>query len=190
VVTLREVSAHPEGPKALEELGKTYDIREVPGGLMMIQKIGDLRLFLYSAEEVLNAARRNQKNSRGGSDSPQSNEQPRQSQESATPNDLASGRDAIARLERHIERLQTAGKAVIEQREQWKRRAEAAEERLNDRNGTGPDQSDKRYGTLRRFLAKQFHPDQAPGSGIEKMIRSEMFKEIWAEIDRIDAEGR
>ena len=64
----------------------------------------------------------------------------------------------------------------------------AAEARLNDLQNSDTGVADRRYGALRRFLAKQFHPDHAPGSGFEKTIRSEMFKEIWSEIDRIDAE--
>ena len=35
-------------------------------------------------------------------------------------------------------------------------------------------------------LAKQFHPDYAPGEGIEKIVRNEIFKEIWNEIERLD----
>jgi len=34
--------------------------------------------------------------------------------------------------------------------------------------------------------AKRFHPDYAPGQGIEKIIRNEIFKEIWNEVDRLD----
>jgi hypothetical protein len=43
-----------------------------------------------------------------------------------------------------------------------------------------------RGASLKRYLAKRFHPDFAPGQGIEKVVRNEIFKEIWNEIDRID----
>jgi hypothetical protein len=46
--------------------------------------------------------------------------------------------------------------------------------------------TDVRYASLKRYLAKQFHPDQAPGQGIEKIVRDEIFKEIWNEIERLD----
>jgi len=46
--------------------------------------------------------------------------------------------------------------------------------------------SDVRYASLKRYLAKRFHPDYAPGQGIEKIVRNEIFKEIWNEIDRLD----
>jgi hypothetical protein len=39
---------------------------------------------------------------------------------------------------------------------------------------------------LRRYLARQFHPDHAPGQGIEKVVRNEIFKEIWIEIERLN----
>jgi len=39
--------------------------------------------------------------------------------------------------------------------------------------------SEFRYAALRRYLAKRFHPDYAPGHGIEKVVRNEIFKEIW-----------
>ena len=49
--------------------------------------------------------------------------------------------------------------------------------------------SDLRYAALKRYLAKQFHPDFAPGNGIEKVIRIEIFKEIWSEVERLDRQG-
>jgi hypothetical protein len=52
--------------------------------------------------------------------------------------------------------------------------------------GGGENVSDVRYASLKRYLAKRFHPDYAPGQGIEKIVRNEIFKEIWNEIDRLD----
>ncbi len=46
--------------------------------------------------------------------------------------------------------------------------------------------TDVRYASLKRYLAKRFHPDYAPGEGIEKIVRNEIFKEIWIEVDRLD----
>jgi hypothetical protein len=53
-------------------------------------------------------------------------------------------------------------------------------------NGARHNVTDVRYASLKRYLAKQFHPDYAPGQGIEKIVRNEIFKEIWNEIDRLD----
>src|SRR6266403_5289793 len=36
---------------------------------------------------------------------------------------------------------------------------------------------------------QRFHPDYAPGQGIEKIVRNEIFKEIWNEVERLDHAG-
>jgi len=78
-------------------------------------------------------------------------------------------------------------------RESWKVRALMAEAQLLDataktgnKGGGAENVSDVRYASLKRYLAKRFHPDYAPGQGIEKIVRNEIFKEIWNEIDRLD----
>jgi hypothetical protein len=53
-------------------------------------------------------------------------------------------------------------------------------------NGGCQNVSDLRYAALKRYLAKRFHPDYAPGQGIEKTVRNEIFKEIWGEVERLD----
>ena len=86
---------------------------------------------------------------------------------------------------KEIERLR-------KQRESWKVRAMMAEVQLleatlkTSNNGGCQNVSDLRYASLKRYLAKQFHPDYAPGQGIEKVVRNEIFKQIWSEIDRLD----
>jgi len=79
-----------------------------------------------------------------------------------------------------------------QQRESWKIRALMAEAQLREattkisNNGACHNVTDVRYASLKRYLAKQFHPDYSPGEGIEKIIRNEMFKEIWNEVGRLD----
>jgi hypothetical protein len=81
---------------------------------------------------------------------------------------------------------------IDEDREGWKRRALVAEMKLLEAaanisgNNGGQNVSDLRYAALKRYLAKQFHPDHAPGHGIEKVVRSEIFKEIWSEVERLN----
>jgi hypothetical protein len=53
-------------------------------------------------------------------------------------------------------------------------------------NGGCQNVTNARYASLKRYLAKRFHPDYAPGEGIEKIVRNEIFKEIWNEIERLD----
>src|SRR6516162_7951312 len=70
-------------------------------------------------------------------------------------------------MAKEIERLRVLSTTIVQQRESWNVR-------------------DVRYASLKRYLAKRFHPDYAPGQGIEKIVRNEIFKEIWNEIDRLD----
>jgi hypothetical protein len=89
---------------------------------------------------------------------------------------------------KEIERLRRSE----QQRESWKIRALMAEAQLREattkisNNGACHNVTEVRYASLKRYLAKQFHPDYAPGRGIEKIVRNEIFKEIWNEIKRLD----
>ena len=58
-LTLRDVTSHPDGAAALQELGATYVISEIAGGLLFTQQDADLRLYLYDLPGILGAARRN-----------------------------------------------------------------------------------------------------------------------------------
>jgi hypothetical protein len=93
---------------------------------------------------------------------------------------------------REIERLRVRSSTSDQQRESWKVRALMAEAQLfeatakTSNNGGSQKVSDLRYASLKRYLAKRFHPDYAPGQGIEKIVRNEIFKEIWNEIERLD----
>jgi hypothetical protein len=92
----------------------------------------------------------------------------------------------------HNQEMMKEHERLRQQRESWKVRALVAESELlkatakTSNNGGCQNVSDVRYASLKRYLAKQFHPDYAPGQGIEKIVRSEIFKQIWSEIDRLD----
>jgi hypothetical protein len=83
-------------------------------------------------------------------------------------------------------------RTVHQQRESWKVRALRAEAELleatakTSSNGGCQNVTELRYAALKRYLAKQFHPDCAPGRGFEKTVRNDIFKEIWNEIGRLD----
>jgi hypothetical protein len=93
---------------------------------------------------------------------------------------------------KEIERLRALLTTTDQRRESWKVRALMAETQLleaiakTSNNGGRQNVSDVRYASLKRYLAKRFHPDFAPGEGIEKVVRNEIFKEVWNEIDRLD----
>jgi hypothetical protein len=98
-----------------------------------------------------------------------------------------SPQQQIEELRARIEQLRASGRKIIAQREEWRGRALSAEAKLAEAATKGDSEHGAdRYAALKRYLAKQFHPDNAPGPGIEKMVRSEIFKEIWSEIDRLD----
>jgi hypothetical protein len=61
-------------------------------------------------------------------------------------------------LQARVKRLQNAGKTVITQREEWKTRALAAEDRLETERRR-PINPDKRFDALRRLIATELHPD-------------------------------
>jgi hypothetical protein len=92
----------------------------------------------------------------------------------------------------HNQEMMKEHERLRQQRESWKVRALVAEAELlkatakTSNNGGCQNVSDFRYASLKRYLAKQFHPDYAPGQGIEKIVRNEIFKQIWSEIDRLD----
>jgi hypothetical protein len=81
---------------------------------------------------------------------------------------------------------------IDQQRESWKVRALMAEAQFLEANcktrneGGRQNVAEVKYSSLKRFLAKRFHPDYAPGQGIERIVRNEFFKEIWNEIERLD----
>ena len=90
---------------------------------------------------------------------------------------------------KEVERLRVLSTRSEQQRESWRHRALVAEAGLRAKtsnNGDCQNVSDFKYVSLKRYLAKRFHPDYSPGEGIEKIIRNEMFKEIWNEVGRPD----
>ena len=92
----------------------------------------------------------------------------------------------------HHQEMVKENELLRQQRESWKVRALMAEAELleatakTSNNGGCQNVSDLRYAALKRYLAKRFHPDYAPGQGIEKTVRNEIFKEIWGEVERLD----
>jgi hypothetical protein len=91
-------------------------------------------------------------------------------------------------LRARVKRLQDAGRAVITQREEWKTRALAAEEKMEtERNRWTREYH--RFDALRRLIAKELHPDFCTAGDIEKLIRAEWFKQLWPQIQQL-AENR
>ncbi len=126
-LTLRDVTGHPGGAGALEELGETYVISEVAGGLLLTQRDADLRLYLYDVPGVLGAARRNAERREQEARRASSGKRYGPEDLASGPTDLPSARQVIFRLETHIAQLQAMRRVVVDERERWKGRAMRAE---------------------------------------------------------------
>jgi hypothetical protein len=157
---LRDVRCDPVANRALEELMHHYTVAEEKGRLVLTKKAGDMQLFLHDVDDLHQL-------------------------------DFIHHRQMV----KEIERLGVLSTTIGQQRESWKARALMAEAQLLEaiaktgNDARGQNVRDVRYAALKRFLAKQFHPDYAPGDGIEKIVRNEFFKEIWNEIERLDQGG-
>ena len=156
-LSLREVRRDPIANRALKELMHHYTVAEEKSRLVLTKKAGNMKLFFYDLDDLHQL-------------------------------DFVHNQQMV----KEIERLRVRSTTIEQQRESWKVRALMAEAQLleatakTSNNGGCQNVSDLRYASLKRYLAKQFHPDYAPGQGIEKIVRNEIFKEIWSEIDRLD----
>jgi hypothetical protein len=156
-LSLRDVRRDPIANRALNELMHQYTVAEEKSRLVLTKTAGDMRLFLYDLDDLHQM-------------------------------DFARNQQMM----REIERLRVRSSTSDQQRESWRVRALMAEAQLleatakTSNNGGSQKVSDLRYASLKRYLAKRFHPDYAPGQGIEKIVRNEIFKEIWNEIERLD----
>jgi len=134
-----------------------YTVAEEKSLLVLTKKAGDMKLFLHDLDDL---------------------------------HQLDFVHNQI--MVKEIERLRVRSTTIEQQRESWKVRALISEAQLLEATAktTNNDRcrniSDVRYASLKRCLAKRFHPDHAPGEGIEKSVRNEIFKEIWNEIERLD----
>jgi hypothetical protein len=154
---LRDVQRDPIANRALNELMRHYSVAEEKSRLVLTKAAGDMKLFLYELDDLHQL-------------------------------DFVHNQQMV----REVERLRGRAITSDQQRESWKVRALMAEAQLLEatakptNNGAAQNVSDLRYSSLKRYLAKRFHPDYSPGQGIEKIVRNELFKEIWNEIERLD----
>ena len=179
----------------MEELRRSFTVAEVSDHLVLTAKEGNLKLFFWELDDVVSKTDILETFYGSGPFSKRSGSEKRnQSHAKHEPSlDRSSLERRIAELELQVERLRTAGKTVMEQREDWKRRALEAETKNSGR--PYPDLGDQtvgaqQYSALKRQLAKMFHPDNGTGSAIETMIREAMFKEIWAEVEKLERQGK
>jgi hypothetical protein len=182
-LTLRDVERDPVAKRALTELLHRYTVTEEKHGLALNTKSGKATLYVYDLDDLhqLDFMQRKRVSENSCPTADIHTKPP--------PKPPISPQQQIEELQAKIERLRASGRKIIDQREEWKRRALLAEGKLAEAVGEGNSEdrdSANRYAALKRYLAKQYHPDHAPGQGIERIVRAEIFKEIWSEIDRLD----
>ncbi len=107
----------------------------------------------------------------------------------ADPEGAAPSVDELQQLRQEVGRLRDLGKKAVAQRDEWERRGLAAEARAqqlaNGLTAAKAERADTKFDQLRRLLAHEFHPDHAPTEGIEKIVRSEIFKGLWPKVEDI-----
>jgi hypothetical protein len=69
----------------------------------------------------------------------------------------------------------------------WEQRAASAKARVNElaKHQFAQSLPDDRFQRLHALLARELHPDHSKTEGIERIIRTELFKTLWPQIERI-----
>ena len=78
---------------------------------------------------------------------------------------------------------------AVKSRDLWQMSAASAEDRLRaleaQAEAPGPRGSDRRFDQLRRFLARELHPDLAGEDAVARGLREALFKRVWAKIETL-----
>ena len=99
--------------------------------------------------------------------------------------------DRCTQLEAELTRLAAAAAEAVKQRDLWQMTATAAEDRLRllqaelDAPAAAARGSDRRFEQLRRYLARELHPDLAGEDLRERTLREALFKRVWAKIEQL-----
>ena len=88
-------------------------------------------------------------------------------------------RDKAERLERKLE-------SAERDRDLWRYNAQLAEEQLAALLARGSGESDHRFARAKRAFAQLYHPDLIEAGGLERLVRTEIFKEFWTILEEID----
>jgi hypothetical protein len=103
----------------------------------------------------------------------------------------------IRDLEEANRYLRDRWRMAVAQRDEWERRANVAEREAAELRATAAVAGSfghagvngnalQKYQQLRRFIAREFHPDHVPDTATDRAQRAELFKILWAEVSRID----
>jgi hypothetical protein len=158
-----------------------YSTQFLSDRLVVFAGNGVMVAELFDAGEVLSFAKRQSPSSRLATP-PSGGYVPRVFQNSRPT------ADPVHDLETTNGYLRTRWRAAVVERDHWETRALAAEEELAKLQAadTATQDATQKYRELKRFLAKELHPDHSGAPPQQRELRAELFKAVWAEIARID----
>jgi phytoene dehydrogenase-like protein len=95
-----------------------------------------------------------------------------------------------AEMQAELARAALALDEAAKQRDLYQMSVTAAEERIRklqlELEGPAEERGpDKRFNLLRRYLARELHPDLAGEDAAERVIRETIFKRVWAKIEQL-----
>lgn len=101
----------------------------------------------------------------------------------------------LAEMAASVQRLREAGHAAAAERDAA--RAEAAALRLalsaaraelaqQAATSPGPPEPAGRFRAAKLAFARLYHPDRAGGSELDRLVRGQVFREFWTELERIE----
>ena len=100
--------------------------------------------------------------------------------------DLARSRQARgAEMQGEIDQLKATTAALGHERDEWRALAETKPQ------NPAPNDGNYRwkFTRLRAVVVKSLHPDHGGGSHQERIMRGELFKRVWPEIERIESDA-
>ena len=165
--------------REIENIGYTIEIKY---DLLLATK-GTAKWYIYNRDQLVNRLQTAQpwSNSNNSAGSPPKHDTDRTR---TTPDERQS--QSVQELESEVNRLRERGKLAVKQRDEWERRALAAEARTMElARSASQAEGDPRFRQLRQMLAQEFHPDHAKAEGLEKMVRQEIFKQLWPKVEEI-----
>ena len=94
-----------------------------------------------------------------------------------------SGRIRSTEMQAEIDQLTEATRALGRERDEWRA--------LTAHKSHTPNEASyrRKFTRLRAIVVKSLHPDHGAGSQQERLIRGEIFKQVWPEIERIESDA-
>lgn len=109
-------------------------------------------------------------------------------------------RQEIDRLNAEISRIKEAGRKIIRQRDEARKELMSAQAeiftiRQKLRSSVvsdmrAPSEGEDRFRQAKRAFAQKFHPDKCQATGFDRIVREQVFKEFWADLESIEKRDR